>query len=82
MSVELKGEVVWNDNIIGYANFAGYTCILGGKSYNKFVKRSLFNFPQKIVFNKPAPPYTDGTIEWLFRLEGETVKLIRFNSEW
>ena len=82
VSVEVKDEVAWYDDIIGYCDFAGYTCILSGKSYNKFVKRSLFNFRKKIVFNKPGIPHNDGTIEWLFRLEGETVKLIRFNSEW
>ena len=82
VSLIVKDEITWNDDIIGYCDFAGYTCILSGKGYNKFVKKTLFNFPKKIVFNKPRIPYNDGIIEWLFRLEGETVKLISFNSEW
>jgi hypothetical protein len=82
VSVKEMKRLKWNDDIIGYTYIAGYTCIFRGNSYNKFIKRYFWNFPKLIVYNNPELFYTDGTIEWLFRLDGERLKFVRFNSEW
>lgn len=80
--VNEKRDVIWNDDIIGYTNISGYTCILSGNSYYKYVKKSIWNIPKIIVFNNIEVPHLDGIIEWLFRLEGKRMKFVRFISEW
>lgn len=80
--IERERDLIWNDDIIGYTNIAGYTCVLSGNSYNIFLKKSILNIPKILFFKNSEIPHVDGIIEWTFRLEGKRMKFVRFISEW